>query len=91
MPDPTKDDVDPLDQLNVQLPGRLMTLEILIVLLLRQKSNVGRLLAQADEILTVLETNEFKNGPPAVAEYALHVFAAARESLDKLSTEARRR
>jgi hypothetical protein len=91
MTEPTPDAEDPLDQLNVQLPGRMLAVEIVLVLLLRQKSNVGRLMASADEILTLLETNEFNTGPAATANYALHVFAAARQSLDKLSAEARRR
>src|SRR4051794_37874821 len=91
MSETPKDDANPTDQLNVQLPGRMMAVEILLVLLLRQKANVGKLFAMADEILTVLEASEVKNAPPERARYTLQVFGSARASLDHLSGEAQRR
>jgi len=81
----------PLDDHGVQLPGRLMAIEIILVLLLRQKSNAGRLLADAERILTAIEANEMANGPPSEREQALNYFAVARISIDKFAEEARRR
>lgn len=80
------DETSPLDALNVQLPGRLLAVEILLVLLLRQKSNASQLLAQADEILTTLEANEMKH---RATDYALHMFAAARANLDQIASQTR--
>lgn len=88
---PERDDVSPLDDLGVQLPGRIMALEIVTVLMMRQKANAGRLLHEADEILTILENREMKSNPPGARGYALNVFTAARLSLDKIAAEARRR
>jgi hypothetical protein len=80
---------NPLDQLNVQLPGRLLAVEVVLVLLLRQKANVGRLLAEADEILTMLESNEMAQTGSQTARYALEVYQAARANLDHLGAQAR--
>lgn len=82
-------EADPLEPINVHVPGRMMAVEILLVLLLRQKSNVGRLLREADEILSMLEANEMAQVTPEDADQALKVFQAARASLDNLSTQAR--
>lgn len=83
-------DESPLDELAVQLPGRLMAIEIVLVLLLRQKANAGRLLAGAETILSHLEANEMANGPDDAKDYALKCYATARESLDKMALEVRR-
>ncbi|XUM25087.1 hypothetical protein ACRAVF_34030 (plasmid) [Bradyrhizobium oligotrophicum S58] len=73
-------DESPLDQLNVQLPGRMLTMEILLTLLLRKQSKAGQILKAADERLSVLEAVLIKDGH--VTDYQLNVFAAARASLD---------
>jgi hypothetical protein len=69
----------PLDELNVQLPGRIMALELMVTLLLREKSQPRRLIAQAEDQLARLEANEIGAG---MSSYALQVYAAARETLD---------
>ena len=47
----------PNDELNVQLPGRLITIEILLVLLLRQKPDVARIMREADAMLQGIEAD----------------------------------
>jgi len=49
--------IDPNDELNVQLPGRLITIEILLVLLLRQKPDVARIMREADAMLQGIEAD----------------------------------
>lgn len=71
----------PLDQLNVQLPGRMLVAEILLTLLLRRHSKAGQMMKQADERLTQLEAALMDQG--AHTDYALNVFVAARETLDE--------
>jgi hypothetical protein len=71
----------PLDQLNVQLPGRMLVAEIILTLLLRKHSKAGQMLKQADDRLSQLEAALMQQG--AHTDYALAVFAAARETLDE--------
>lgn len=71
----------PLDELNVQLPGRMLVAEILLTLLLRRNSKAGQMLKQADGRLSELEGALLQQG--AHTDYALKVFAAARETLDE--------
>ena len=75
----------PNDELNVQLPGRLITIEILLVLLLRQKPDAARIMREADAMLEGIEAN-LHEGDPSV--YALEVLSTARAALDKLTAEA---
>jgi hypothetical protein len=70
-----------LDQLNVQLPGRMLVAEILLTLLLRKQSKAGQILKATDERLSVLEAVLQRDGNPT--DYQLHVFAAARATLDE--------
>ena len=69
-----------LDQLNVQLPGRMLVAEILLTLLLRKHSKAGQMLQAADERLNQLEAALMQDGD--FTDYLLNVFAAARASLD---------
>ena len=80
------------DDLNVQLPGRMMTLEILVVLLLREKpaSKRRQMLTHTDQILSAIEAEIHAAGIGQSDGYALKVFGAARQSLDKLRDEALR-
>jgi hypothetical protein len=75
----------PNDEMNVQLPGRLITIEILLVLLLRQKPDAARIMREADALLQGIEANLHADEPSA---YALDVLSAARAALDKLTAEA---
>lgn len=70
-----------LDELNVQLPGRLLTVEILLTLLLRRHSRAGQMLKETDDRLSQLEAALQQQG--AHTDYALNVFAAARATLDE--------
>lgn len=78
----------PLDKLNVQLPGRAMTIEILLTLLLRRHSKAGQLLKAADERINQLEAALLKDGR-GFSDYELQVFAAARETLDEFVRNVR--
>jgi hypothetical protein len=71
----------PFDQLNIHLPGRMLVAEILLTLLLRRSSKAGQMLKQADDRLGQLEAALMEQG--AHSDYALAVFAAARETLDE--------
>lgn len=79
----------PLDQLNVQLPGRALTTEILLTLLLRRHSKSGQLLKAADERLSQLEAELLKQG--RLSDYELKVFASARVALDEFVRNVRPR
>lgn len=81
----------PIDDLAVQLPGRLLAVEIVLTLLLRRKTDAARILAGAETILSTIEADEMHRGPEQSKGYALNYFAAARMSLDKMAEEARRR
>jgi hypothetical protein len=74
----------PNDELNVQLPGRLITIEILLVLLLRQKPDVARITREADAMLQKIEADLHEGASP----YVVDVLSAARAALDKLTEEA---
>ena len=74
----------PNDELNVQLPGRLITIEILLVLLLRQKPDVARIMREADAMLQGIEA-DLHEGASA---YVVEVLSAAHAALDKLTEEA---
>lgn len=79
---------NPLDELNVQLPGRLTTVEILLTLLLREKSGARKLFVEADAILAAYESAVTADGLGADDAYALKLFEAARQSLDAIRTRA---
>jgi hypothetical protein len=74
----------PNDELNVQLPGRLITIEILLVLLLRQKPDVARIMREADAMLQEIEVDLHEGA----STYVVEVLFAARAALDKLTEEA---
>lgn len=80
----------PLDELNVQLPGRMLALEIVVTLLLRQKANPRAIMQAADERLTALEALEIPLAETRGSDYALKLFAAARENLDTMAAQSRR-
>lgn len=82
--------MDPLDDLNVQLPGRLMAVEILMVMLLRElpKKKRNDLFAVADHILSTLEADIHAQGLGRADNYALKSFAAARENLDTMRAQS---
>ncbi|MFM9500920.1 hypothetical protein ACKI1Q_46060, partial [Streptomyces galilaeus] len=48
---------NPFDQLSAQLPGRILTLEILVTLLLRRKSDAVKILRETEAILLGLEAS----------------------------------
>lgn len=81
---------NPMDQLNVQLPGRLLVVEVLLTLLLRGLSRKRHILRDADGIIAHLETEVLKTTPQETTRYAMEVFTAARFNLDKLAQEALR-
>jgi len=74
---------NPLDNLNTQLPGRLLAVECLMVLLLSQKTNAAKLLQLADTMVAQAEAQIFQEGVGNEA-YALEMFNAARASLDMI-------
>lgn len=78
-----------IDELNVQLPGRVMALEILVTLLLAEKANAVKLCRVADEMLTRYESAEFSDPARERSQYAVAVYTAARISLDTITTNVR--
>ena len=78
-----------LDDLSVRLPGRLLTLEIVLTLLLRERAGADRLLAEADAILAKIEAEVYAPGVSETDGYAPKMFAAARETLDQIAHEAK--
>lgn len=76
---------NPFDELNVQLPGRLYAVEILLTLLLRDKANSRKLLLEADAHLNRMEEVLHAEGIGSENDYALKIFAVARTSLDTIS------
>ena len=81
---------NPFDELEVQLPGRLMTVEVLLTLLLREKSNARRLLVEAEKIIANYEAALIADGIGQENQYALKVFAVARASLDSIAARTRK-
>ena len=79
----------PLDQLNIQLPGRLLLAEILITLILRGHKKAAQMLKAADQRLDQLEAALVSQG--AHTDYALAMFATAREVLDEFVRNVRPR
>ena len=74
---------EPSDELNMKLAGRLITIEILVVLLLRQKPDVARIMRDADAMLRQIEA-DLHEGASA---YVVEVLSAARAALDMLTEE----
>jgi hypothetical protein len=79
---------DPND-VSVQIAGRLITIEVLLVLLLRQKPDVARIMREADAILQGIEANLQEVGSSSVD--VLDVLSAARAAMDTLTEQAVRR
>ena len=75
------------NDLNVQLPGRLIVLEILVVLLLRQKPDADRMMREANAMLQAIEA-QLQEAGDEFSEHARQVLCAARAALDRLSAEA---
>lgn len=78
----------PLDQLNVNLPGRLMVVELLLLQLLKRHSKAGQFFKGVDQQLAEAESGMIGEG--FGSQYVLEVSAAARESLDWFIREYRR-
>ncbi|MBN8960544.1 MAG: hypothetical protein J0H71_05385 [Rhizobiales bacterium] len=74
---------NPIDNLNTQLPGRLLAVEALLIALLSQKSNAGKLIEAADTLLASAETETFQENPRSPAD-VLTMYTAARRSLDMI-------
>jgi hypothetical protein len=73
------------DELNLKIAGRLITIEILIVLLLRQKPDVSRIMREADVMLRQIEDDLHEGG---ASVHAIEVLSAARAALDRLTAES---
>lgn len=71
----------PLDELNVQLPGRALVAEILLTLLLQTHPDAPQILKAADERVSQLEAAILEQ--EALTDYAIKMFASARETLDE--------
>jgi hypothetical protein len=79
---------DPHDELSVQVPGRLIAIEILLVLLLRQKPDIVRIMREADAILQGIEADLHERSSSV---HVLDVLSAARAAMDTLTEQAVRR
>ena len=78
------------DELNVQLPGRMMVLDLIIALLLREHSDPAGLLDAVRVALAKQEDHIMATTPDAEREYPFKVFAAANETLEIFSRNALR-
>jgi hypothetical protein len=76
----------PHDEMNVQLPGRLIALEILVVLLLRQNPDAEQMMRDADAMLSAIEAQMHELQDEA-SDYAREVLSTARAAINKLSAE----
>ncbi len=81
---------NPVDDLTVQLPGRLLALEMLVSLLLRRKGGLSKLLIEADQMLGQIEVARHAEADDPDGDRVTTMFAIARESLDKIGATARR-
>lgn len=79
---------DHAGELNVQLPGRMMVMEILTVLLLREHRRRDDILVAAETILAHLDSANAEGR--SVSLYERQVFDIAHETLAKLALEVRR-
>jgi hypothetical protein len=80
---------NPMEDLNTQLPGRLLAVESLLILLLGEHPNARKIFDAADAMLSASEAQTFRDGIANKA-YALEMFAAARGNLDAIRENARR-
>lgn len=87
MTKPGEGAANPIDEMEVQLPGRLLTVEILLTLLLREKASSGRLMAQARQILQHVENEIIQSTPADKLAYPFAMFATARAALDKVARD----
>lgn len=71
----------PLDQLNVQIPGRLLAIEIIVLLMLHLQPRALELLKFADDRLNELEAHLVSEG--AHSDQVLTMFGAARAIIDQ--------
>lgn len=89
---PKRESAEPFGDLRVQLPGRLAALEILVALLLRElleRPHLDAVLRAADDIIGRYESAVTADRIGEEGDYALKVFAAAREALDWHGRNAR--
>jgi len=75
------------DELNVQLPGRMMMLEILIILLLREHRHREDILVTAETIMA--ELDGISAARPTTIPYERQVLDVAHTTLAKIALEAR--
>jgi hypothetical protein len=81
---------NPFDDLETHIPGRLLAVEGLLTLILRQRTGVAKLAAQAEAIVDSIETALITKADVPASPHQLATFKVARAALDKISTEARR-
>jgi len=75
------------DQLEHQVPARLLAIELVLVLLLREKPRGRKLLAEALATLDAIEAETLKGLTPEQEERTVIMFEIARASIDKMRTE----
>ena len=79
---------DPLDELNVQLPGRLHTVEVLLTLMLRGRSDAGTIVAEARKVIALYEETARGEKLGVANDYARNIFKVANMSLDSIAMNA---
>lgn len=85
-----EDTLSPFDEYAVQIPGRLLTVEILTILLMRELPRHRReaIFAEADAALTSCEAGVHARNTAQTDDYALKMFAVARDNLDHIAAKA---
>lgn len=82
---------NPLDEYKVQLPGRLLALELVVTALLRRRSDPAAIMREASELLTHVESELTREGIGVEDDLALKIFAAAHASIETFERNTRKR
>lgn len=78
------------DELNVQLPGRMIVLDLIVTLLLREHGDPAGLLDVVKAALAKQEAHIMATTPASARESPFQVFATANESLEIIRRNALR-
>ncbi len=77
---------NPLDDFPNQLSGRLAAVEVLLALLLSEKANAGRILANAETVISSIEVQLLDGASASDTEQTMLVMNAARWTLDSIAS-----
>lgn len=76
---------NPPNDLGMQIPGRLIAIEVLLTHLLRQNSSARKLLDEAMSTINTMEGTVIRKSSGATSAYQIAVFKVARASLRNIA------